>query len=160
MATDTRAKNELAVAESKYELIEYKGKAARRYPNGVIRDERGSRILHLPHNIALAIKHGQKDIARLAAIEGMNEATGKDDYYESVKELFKTRTKMAMNDTTRAGNEALRLILEHTGLGQDKMTTTNIQGVVQHVPVMSDSYWQAMKELQEGEIIEAENEPE
>lgn len=143
------------MTEKKYELIEYKGRPARQYPNGVIRSERGA-ILHMPSNVAKAIQRAEQDIARVAAVEGMNEATGKDDYFESIKELFRRRTEVAMNDKTRAGNEALRIVLQHTGLGQERVSVTAVQGSVTHkvVPQFPKEYIQYLQETQavEGEV--------
>lgn len=135
---------------SEYEIIQYEGKPARRYENGTIRDERG-RVKHIPSHVARAIQQKQKDIARLAAIEGVNEATGKKTYFESIQALFKVRAEMAMNDRTRAGNEALRIILQGTGLGQEKVTT--VQGEVKHrvIPQFPKQYLDYIDATEEDE---------
>lgn len=143
---------------SNFEIVEWEGKPAKKFENGTI--YQGGKVRYLPSHVAQAIKAQQRDIARLAAIDGMNEAIGKTSYYDSVKELIKRKTEMALTDTTRAGTEAMNAVLRHTGLGQERVTT--VQGTIHHVPEPprpSETFLRLLEEQQDatdGEIVEDE----
>ena len=139
----------------KYEVIEWEGKPARRYPSGVIRDELGH-ILHLPPEAARGMRQARKDIAKLVAGEAITEGTNSSTPEEGAKKILKARLEVAMTDKGRAGNDAARMILIAAGYyPQDRKI--EVEGHVEHKPVYPEfppEYLERVRRLVEKDIVE------
>ena len=134
----------MAREPKEYEVVIWQGQEARRYENGVIRNDRGT-ILHLPPGVALKMREERKKKAEEAAERGLAKAAGTETPDEAWAKVIEARSIIALTDPGRAGNDAARLV----GLAMNYFTnerSVEHKGTVQHVPVPIDP---EMKELLE-----------
>lgn len=113
-----------------YEIIEFNGKPARKYPDGAIRNEKGQ-LMQFPPSLegkniqnseqASALAKRRKQLYLEAIEQGLQDAApGYGTPHEAVRHIIKKRAQVAMSDEGRAGNDAARLVLEAADALQDK----------------------------------------
>lgn len=121
-----------------YEIIEFRGQSARRYPDGCIRNEKGQLLVFPPHlegkNITSperASELGRRRRERyLEAIEaGLKDAQpGLDTPEEAVRRIIAKRARVAMTDEGRSGNDAAKLVFEAADiLAEKKQQVVQVQ---------------------------------
>lgn len=91
------------------EEITYNGKPAKRYPDGTIRHVRGY-ILFLPPEVAAQRRYQGVEKSRIAAEEALARATNTETAEEGWSKIIEAKTKIALEDKGRAGNDAARLV--------------------------------------------------
>lgn len=121
----------------KYEIIGYddNGEEIRRYPNGTLRNSKG-RILQLPdylqsHQITSDNAHlrlAQRKQKILDAIEkSVMSVTRTNVPADAIGMIVGKRAEIAMNDDTRTGNEAAKIVLSALDAYQEKQNvSTNV----------------------------------
>jgi hypothetical protein len=138
-----------------YEIIEWEGKPARKYPSGLIKDERGHNLF-LPPEIARAMQQARKDIARLVAGEAIAEGTNSTTPEEGAKKILSARLEVALHDKGRAGNDAARMLLIAAGYyPQDRKV--EVEGHVIHKPALPEfpkEYLEYVRRLAERDTVE------
>ena len=146
-----------------YEIIEWEGKPAKRYPSGLIKDEHGHN-LYLPPEIARAMRQARKDIAKLVAGEAIAEGTNSVTPEEGAKKILRARLEVALHDKGRAGNDAARMLLIAAGYyPQDRKI--EVEGHVEHRPILPDfppefvEYVKRKAEAIEGRVIDDDRKP-
>ena len=138
-----------------YEIIEYEGKEARKYPNGVIRGEHGH-VLYFPPEIGRAMVQ-RKEWGKLSAGEALAKATDSETPEEGWSKIIAKTVRVALENDQRPGNDAVRLIGQATGYLQDARQL-EVKGQVNHVPQFPPWYFEKMKQLAEEKVIDAEAE--
>jgi hypothetical protein len=147
MAEDTRL-------AKPFEVIEYEGQEARRYPNGIIRSPKGY-ILHLPSDVARERERIRRAKGEERAQEGIMLATQSESPEEAVMKIVRARTHIAMNDKGRAGNDAAKLVLTAAGFLNER--SVRVEGEVKHqavLPELPQAFLDFIQKHQEREIVE------
>jgi len=152
MGEDTRALQP-------YEIIEYEGQEARRYPDGVIRSTKGY-VLSLPPDVARELERRRRAIGEERAREGIMKGTQSDTPEDAVMKIVRARAIVAITDQGRPGNDAAKLVLQAAGyLNPEK--TVQVSGEVNHkvAPQLPQDYLdyvrrRAAKEVIEGSFID------
>lgn len=122
---------------SDYELIEYEGEPARKYPNGEIRHHIRGYVLKFPPEHGRALANRKKDLAQEAALEGLTKGTGSKTAEEAWAKIVATKAKGALENDDRAGTEMARFVGKATGFIDDNRQV-EVSGQVNHVPVPID----------------------
>lgn len=148
MAEDSRA-------IQPYEIIEYEGKEARKYPNGVIRSPKGY-IVFMPPEIARGMERQRKVSGEERAREGIKLATQSESPEEAVMKIIRARALVAMTDNGRAGNDAAKLVLVASGfLTPERKVEVN--GEIRHnavLPEFPPKYLERIKQIADRDVIE------
>jgi hypothetical protein len=118
-----------------YKIIEYKGKQAREYPDGSIRDELGRMVTKLDnggHDITPTNAHEYHKMRKekiLKAVEdGLMRVTDAPNPAEAIGRLVEKRARLAMTDNTRVGNDAAKIVLAALdALPDRKQEVTQVQ---------------------------------
>jgi len=114
-----------------YKIIEFKGKQAREYPDGSIRDELGRMLAKLDNNGMDITPTNARDFHKMrkekilkAVEEGVMRVTDAPNPAEAIGRLVGKRAEIAMNDNTRTGNDAAKIVLMAMDALQDKRQET------------------------------------
>ena len=122
----------------KYELlsVDADGNEVRRYRDGSTRDQRGRTLAFIPGGNELITAetarayHAKRKAKILAAIESkLTDITRTTVPADAIAAIVGKRAEIAMNDDTRTGNDAAKIVLSAVDAYQDKAPheTTNTQ---------------------------------
>ena len=136
-----------------FEVIEYQGQEARRYPNGVIRSPKGY-ILSVPSRVAQEMARQRYIIGEEKAREGIKLATMSETPEEGVMKIIRAKTIVAMTDNGRAGNEAARLVLTQAGYMDKKSSVTETNNQVNVLQPLPKAFLDYIRKQSEAESIE------
>ena len=134
---------------AEYEIIEYEGKEARKYPDGVIRSPRGY-IVFIPPEIARQHREQRTAKAKMSAEQALAQGTKSETPEEGWGKILMARIDVALNDKGRAGNDAARLVGIAAGyLTQERKL--EVEGNVDHkvTPQLPPEYHKYLKRLAE-----------
>lgn len=139
-----------------YEIIEYRGQEARRYPNGVIRSNKGY-ILHMPSEVAKSVKAEQIRRGQESAQDALRHGTRSETPEEGWGKVIMKVVDRAMQDKNgRVANDAARLLGLATGF-MSRDSKVEVDGQVLHRPVLPElppKYMEYLKKLAERDIVE------
>ncbi len=107
-----------------YEMITLEdGRAARRYESGLILDHETGRICHPPEDKIIRTTKRSSELRAIwtqqkwqAVEEGLAAASPSNKPADTIARIVEKRSKVAMKDPGRAGNEAARIIFQVSGL--------------------------------------------
>jgi hypothetical protein len=136
-------KNKLTTDElPKYEVIEWEGRQARRYPDGAIRNEKGQAIA-LPPKLAIhaITSENARDMTRLAITKKRETVLRAANKMVQNRELIAefgdmayiaeaTQTMQQLATTPEAGKSAVMAyesLIKHSGMGEGKDAETGSQ---------------------------------
>lgn len=144
-------------ATPKFEVIEYEGKPARKYPNGDIRNEHGNLIKISPER-AFEMQKRRKEQGTQVARQAIKKYTQSATVAEGIEKIVGKRVELAMKGTGRDSNDAARLALLMAGayaVNQPLEVKTNIQqnNVRYELP---KEYLDALNQLRREGVIEGE----
>lgn len=114
-----------------YTLVEYNGNTYRDYGDGILRNERGQLAVKPENSPSITsdnahIYLAQRKAKILQAIESkLTDITKTRLPSEAIAAIVGKRAEIAMNDDTRTGNEAAKIVLSAVDAYQNKQTDNN-----------------------------------